>query len=195
MKINERSSEKHELRRSVKASLRALSAQRRKEDSARIVDRLMGSLGAISEGGLVLTYAAMPSEVNVWEIIQKCPHLRYALPRVLGEGEMLECREFANAEQDLCEGTYGIREPDPDKCPLVSLAEIKAIILPGLAFDKQGGRLGKGGGYYDRLLEAAHPEALRVGVCFECQLTPLVPTEAHDQRASLIITPSGSWEC
>jgi 5-formyltetrahydrofolate cyclo-ligase len=70
----------------------------------------------------------------------------------------------------------------------VDPAVVDAAVLPGVAFDPRGGRLGAGGGHYDRLLARLPTETTRIGVGFACQLVPHVPTEPHDQRVEVVVT-------
>lgn len=84
-------------------------------------------------------------------------------------------------------GPFGLKEPDTETWERVSPSLIDMAIVPGLAFDKAGGRLGRGRGFYDRLL--AHPgfRGIKIGLCWEWQLLPLVPCEASDARMNQVI--------
>ena len=102
--------------------------------------------------------------------------------------------------EELEPGTWGILEPSRavrhEHCEqLVSPGTLDLIVVPGLAFDRSGGRLGYGKGYYDRLLAEARPDALRVGLCFDCQLIDEVPSAAHDQRMDYLVTETGVVAC
>jgi 5-formyltetrahydrofolate cyclo-ligase len=91
---------------------------------------------------------------------------------------------------DLLPGKWGIREPRAD-APLVTLSDIDFALVPGVAFDLEGNRLGYGKGYYDRLL-AKRPASLTVAaVAFDCQVVDAVPVEPHDAKIDILITPSG----
>ena len=111
---------------------------------------------------------------------------RIALPRVCG-GELIfhwvVCRE------DLQPGKFGILEPAADAAE--ARKEFHLILVPGLAFDLRGGRLGRGKGYYDRFL--AGSRGLRMGICFEDQIVDNVPSEAHDLRMDFVVTPSAIY--
>jgi len=93
-----------------------------------------------------------------------------------------------NPEQDLRPGYCAIPEPDPDRAIPVSPEKINIAVLPGSVFDLYGGRLGYGGGYYDRFLVNDAPQALRIGFAFEQQLVDRVPLEPHDQPLDILIT-------
>lgn len=105
----------------------------------------------------------------------------------------------------LLSGAYGIMEPDPARCPALPESYTpELIIVPGLAFDKQGGRLGYGGGYYDRF--AAHQEQLRrqnssrmkttwLGTGYAAQVVEDVPMQSHDQRMDALLTENGIHCC
>ena len=85
-------------------------------------------------------------------------------------------------------GPLGLREPDPIRCPRISVGELDCVFVPGLAFDQQGYRLGRGGGFYDSFLSEAHPTLPRIGLMFSLQEVPLVPREDHDQALKACIT-------
>jgi len=92
-----------------------------------------------------------------------------------------------NPDLELVPGAFGILEPSPT-LPVVDLAKIDVFLCPGLAFDSHGGRLGRGRGYYDRLLARARPDAYKIGVCFPHQLVPETFTEPHDIHMDLVIS-------
>jgi 5-formyltetrahydrofolate cyclo-ligase len=85
-------------------------------------------------------------------------------------------------------GMWGIPEPDPARAPTVAPAEVEFVLVPGVAFDPRGGRLGYGGGYYDRLLTAVATDTPRVAAAFEVQMVDEVPMAPGDQRVDRVIT-------
>ncbi|MBR5713969.1 MAG: 5-formyltetrahydrofolate cyclo-ligase, partial [Clostridia bacterium] len=82
---------------------------------------------------------------------------------------------------------YGILEPNEETAQEIGAQELDAILLPAIGFDRNGHRLGQGGGYYDRLL--AKTDCLRIAVGFNCQLVESVPVEDTDQRVDIVVTP------
>jgi 5-formyltetrahydrofolate cyclo-ligase len=84
-------------------------------------------------------------------------------------------------------GRWGLREPH-DRATLVTIEEVEAFVVPGVAFDKGGGRIGWGKGHYDATLAVARANSVRVGLAFECQMLASVPRESHDQPLDAIVT-------
>jgi len=135
---------------------------------------------------LLCAYAALDSEPDVltpWPQ-EKC----ILLPKVVGS-------DLALLEVDgpdmLQRGAFGILEPGGGCVEHPPKADV--ILVPGLAFDRRGSRLGRGRGYYDRLLEKF--EGTRVGVCFEGQVVESVPAEPHDIPMNFLLTPGGLIAC
>ena len=102
------------------------------------------------------------------------------------------------AVDELAPGHFGILEPRPELRTLagkrVSAAAVDVVMVPGVAFDRRGGRLGYGKGYYDRLLRRAPPSVVAVGVAFRCQVFPEVPMMDHDAFLDRIITDEAVYE-
>jgi 5-formyltetrahydrofolate cyclo-ligase len=93
-----------------------------------------------------------------------------------------------NFEKELVPGPRGVLEPDASRCKIVPLERIDIAVLPGLAFDEKGARLGSGKGYYDRLIPRLAITTRKVALTFEEQIVPQVPMEAHDKHVDIIIT-------
>jgi 5-formyltetrahydrofolate cyclo-ligase len=110
-----------------------------------------------------------------------------AAPRVHAASRMLEPCLVTDPDLDLAPGFGGISEPLPH-CAPVALAAIDWVLVPGVAFDASGFRIGYGGGYYDRLLPLLRPEARRVSGAFELQLVDRVPAATYDVRVDAIVT-------
>lgn len=111
---------------------------------------------------------------------------RVCLPRML-PGHLMELPLYDPAAP-MKEVAFGIREPD-ESAPLVPKDEVDLVLVPAVCYDKQGYRLGFGGGYYDRWLE--HFTGFRVGLCRQAILQDKVPTEPHDSRVDVLITETG----
>jgi 5-formyltetrahydrofolate cyclo-ligase len=134
----------------------------------------------------VAAYCSLPTEPHV---LTPWPERKTVLlPRI--EGDRLELHEVSGPE-DLVEGKFGIAEPRADT-PRAG-AEADFILVPGLAFDPQGGRLGRGGGFYDRFL--AGFRGVKVGVCFAELVVDEIPMEAHDIRMDFVATSEGIICC
>lgn len=168
--------EKIELRR----RMRALSRERSDEGFSGALEVLEARPEFVS-AHTVLIYMSLPDEVPTEEFIRKWSSVkRIVLPVV--KGSELELREYDLSK--LTPGAFGILEPAED-CALVDPSEIDFAILPGMAFDRSGGRLGRGKGYYDRLLPSLRcPKA---GLCQPWRIVPGVPSEPWDARVDFVI--------
>lgn len=140
----------------------------------------------------VLTYLPFRSEVDVLPFVKWCWRQNYqvVVPKVSVQDKTMSLHIISGLHETSL-GAYGIREPRAD-LPIVHASQLDMIVMPGLAFDAAGRRLGYGGGYYDRLLAQAAEEAaalpLLVAPCFALQVVDVVPTEAHDFRVDLLVT-------
>ena len=131
----------------------------------------------------------MPKELDVWPLLDQAIRAgkRVYLPRFVKERNCYEASEILDLTRDLKPGNLGIREPN-ERCMLLRSGRVDLILVPGLAFDLEGHRLGRGKGYYDRLL--AKLEGTTCGVAFDEQMMQQIPVEAHDVRLNFIITPT-----
>lgn len=136
----------------------------------------------------VLLYASLPDEVPTLHTIASLP-CRCVLPCVVDDVH-LQLRQYTGPSDLVVSGRFHI--PEPTGPLFTDYASIDLAFIPGMAFDRQGHRLGRGKGYYDRLL--AHPAFAhipKVGVCYDFQLLPSIPVEAHDcLMDQLIVIPT-----
>jgi 5-formyltetrahydrofolate cyclo-ligase len=139
---------------------------------------------------VIAVYSPLPGEPDLGSLIipEKQTGKSLLFPRCLPETQALELRHVAHTGA-LHPGPFSLAEPDPQQCPLLASHAVPDLILvPGQAFDRQGGRLGRGLGYYDRLLSSLPVTVCRLGVFFSWQEVVRVPREAHDQLLQGIIT-------
>ena len=174
------------VRRAALARRDALAAAVRARLSRRIARRV-AALPEFRRAATVMAYAAFRSEVDTAPLIAAAlaKKKRVLLPCTVVEGRTLEPREFT-AGALLVAGAYDIPEPPPD-APRADAADIDLVIVPGACFDEAGNRLGYGGGYYDRFLPRAS-RAATVGVAFEAQVVPAVPSAEHDVPLGAVVT-------
>lgn len=130
---------------------------------------------AFRAANTVLLYYSLPDEVDTHEFVRKWSRKKQILLPVV-VGEVLELRIYTGLE-DLATGSYGIEEPTGKL--FTNYASIDFIAIPGVAFDGKGNRLGRGKGYYDRLLPHI-PSAYKIGICFPFQIVEEVPAEPFD---------------
>jgi len=189
---------KTHLRREMRARLRALAPDTRAEASLRIC-RTAAHHPAFRPAKCIALFAPLPSEPDIHPLIEEAwaEGKRVALPFMLERRTRpeLNWHEIASWDDVIACGPMGLREPDPVRCPLVDPAEIDLVFVPGLAFDEEGHRLGRGGGYYDAFLGHAPAKLTCIGLMFAAQKVKRVPREAHDYALRAMITEDGlqSW--
>ncbi len=140
----------------------------------------------------VMAYAAMPGEANLGQVLRETLEQgkRLVLPRCEPDGTMTA--RLISDLKELVPGTMGISEPQED-APKVMPEEIDLVLVPGMAFDPLGGRLGRGKGYYDRFL-AEYP-GKSVGICYHGNLLEAVPMEGHDKTMDAVVTDQTIIQC
>ena len=185
--------EKKALRSKIIADRCKLTDNYRQRASNRMMT-VFCALPDFKEPRKVLCYASMADEVQIRPLMEKWLSLgvTVALPKITGNGQM-EAMSFTDFDS-LVEGEYGILTPDPEKGKIIPPEELDLIIVPGIAFDTRGERLGKGGGFYDAYLARA-TKAKRIALAFSCQLVAKIPMEAHDVLVHKIITEQGIYNC
>ena len=174
---------KKTLRRELLKRVGELQARRPELDEA--LSSRLHRLPELPDSGSILAFAPLPSEPQIDGVVDSWvdSQRRVLLPKV-GEsaGEMVPV-VLDRLLEELQRDSLGIRTPEGPPWN----RKIDLILVPGCGFDVQRRRLGRGGGYYDRFL-ASQPDAITVGVCFECQLIDQLPTESHDQAVDFILT-------
>ena len=166
--------------------LRRALSEAEQDAAAQAVLGCLKALDVYTQARCVMAYAAARGELSLTPVLQELLDRGcvLALPRCEAPGVMT-ARRVESLDQ-LITGAYGLAEPSP-ACDILDPASLDLILVPGTAFDRAGGRVGQGGGYYDRFLPRAR--ALRVGICHSFALQSSVPMSAHDQRMDMIITP------
>lgn len=157
----------------------------------RISERVITLLSESSRHSEQLLFGYVPfrSEVDIRGVFEWCWRQRIglAVPRVIA-GQRLAWHRLTSFDQ-LISGAYGIMEPDPTVCELIKdYTSVRHILIPGVGFDAQGGRMGYGGGYYDRFLSQLPDEACKIAVAFDDQVVEGIPLDRHDYHMDQIIT-------
>jgi 5-formyltetrahydrofolate cyclo-ligase len=180
---------KFQLRRSIRERLKSVPGSHLQDWSADVARCLQEKEGLWQAPGLVALFGGLRDEPDLisyflpWVRTQGWRTILFAIE----ETELLPYEVTCSA--DLERGALGAWEPVRRAQHAVSVAELSVILVPGLAFDETDGvRLGRGGGYYDRLLANPAVVARRIGVAFETQVVPTVPREAHDSRVHELVT-------
>jgi 5-formyltetrahydrofolate cyclo-ligase len=140
--------------------------------------------------GTVSAFLAMPDEVDLSPLFTRLPGWRWVLPRVEDDGTMT----FRDRDLPREHHRLGIEQPIGTG-PLVPLHEIDVFLTPGLAFDRSGGRLGRGGGFYDRALTRKRTDALAVGVTVRRRVVDAVPLTPNDRKVDFLATEDGVIPC
>ncbi len=179
---------KNELRRLIRLQKRQLLPETRDILSINALSTLE-NLPAFREATIVVLYHSLDDEVDTHEFIRKWSPSKHILLPVI-RGENLELCLYKDIHH-LQTGSFGVQEPIGEV--FTDYSAIDCAVIPGMAFDKRGNRLGRGKGYYDRLL--SHLPAFKIGICFPFQLIEEVPTNEWDIRMDLVITGINEKRC
>jgi 5-formyltetrahydrofolate cyclo-ligase len=173
------------------------NAQPDKDEVSKLICQKLVELPAYKAAKVVMYYVDVRSEVRTRHYLpQALTHDKKIVVPYCVEDE-LELFDLKSMDE-LAIGMYRILEPKPELRGLpekkVDVRDLDLIIVPGVAFDRDGGRMGHGFGYYDKLLQNARPDTPLVALAFECQLFDEIPTEAHDVFMDLLITEKAVYQ-
>ncbi|MBN1968034.1 MAG: 5-formyltetrahydrofolate cyclo-ligase [Candidatus Delongbacteria bacterium] len=176
---------KKEIRRIIRAKKKEIDSSKRDVLSESLLDILKNNpLYQISKN--IFIFWSMDDEIDTRKFIVDNAHAKnFYLPAIVGENE-LELRLFKGMD-DLKPGMeFNILEPVGKK--LDDLALVDLAIIPGIAFDRERGRMGRGRGFYDRILKSLSNDCKKIGICYSLQIVDHVPMDEHDVYMDLIIT-------
>ena len=179
--------EKRDLRDHYKAVREGMETQEVTSASQALCLRLAG-WSALKAAKTILSYIAFRNEVDLGVLLTLLPDVHWVAPRVEGERLVLHTYD----PERLIRHRFGMLEPAAD-LPVVAPDSLDVVLVPGLAFDRHGGRLGFGGGFYDRLLRTTR--ALRVGVTYDRCLADRMPMQDYDQWMDWVVTPTQLIRC
>jgi len=177
---------KTDLRQKIRTQLEKISPAVRAVESIDLCGRLKAQ---IPSAHTILFFAPLPDELDIWPVLELSLALgtNCALPFFDTEKKIYGARLLKNLATNIVVGKFDVREPAAT-CEEIPLNQFDLVLVPGIAFDLSGHRLGRGQGFYDRIL--AEASGIKCGVGYDFQLLETIPTEPHDARVDFIFTPS-----
>jgi 5-formyltetrahydrofolate cyclo-ligase len=174
------------LRKMARAQLEKISPAVRAVESIELCERLKTQMPGAST---ILFFAPLPKELDIWPVLELSLALgtNCALPFFDVEKKTYGAKIIEKLGTDIVPGKFGVREP-ASTCAEIYLNQFDLVLVPGLAFDLSGNRLGRGQGFYDRLL--AKTSGVKCGVGYDFQLLKKIPAEPHDAKVDFILTPT-----
>jgi 5-formyltetrahydrofolate cyclo-ligase len=179
---------KDALRRKMRAASQNAAPEKRTADS-KMLRALLKRQTFWQNAASVLFFAPLPDEVDIWPLLEEAitGEKIAALPRFDPQSQSYSAARVRNLRSEILPGQFGIREPSA-ACVEISLHNLDLILAPAIAFDPRGHRLGRGRGFYDRLL--AGVRGIKCGVAFDEQIVEDVPVGKLDVRMDFILTPT-----
>jgi 5-formyltetrahydrofolate cyclo-ligase len=180
--------QKSELRSKIRATLKDIFPPARTAASKRLCVKLKEQ-SFFQTAASVLFFAPLPAEVDLWPLLEEslAAGKIVALPRFDSASQSYIACRVQNLQDEIISGQFSIREAHKN-CVEIPSREIDLVLVPGIAFDLHGRRLGRGKGFYDRLL--AEIRGVKCGAAFDEQIAEKIPVEPHDIRMDFILTPT-----
>lgn len=191
--------QKKTIRKSIIAKRNNLSPDYISSSSKKITTTLL-SLDAFKNAKTIMCYVSFGTEVDTKKIIEECfkqgkSILIPIIMRNVNGTSYMEASELHNFKEDLTPGTMNILEPKESSIRIIDPEIIDLIIIPGLAFDKYGNRLGYGAGYFDYFLQRLKGDCKQIAITFSFQIVEFIPIEEHDKPIPQILTERGLNQC
>jgi 5-formyltetrahydrofolate cyclo-ligase len=174
------------LRSMIRDRLEKISPAVRAVESMELCERLKTQM---QSAHTILFFAPLLDELDIWPVLELSLALgtTCALPFFDAEKKIYGAKEIKKLATDIVTGKFSAREPAAN-CTEIPLDRFDLVLVPGVAFDLSGNRLGRGQGFYDRLLEKV--SGIKCGVSHNFQLLEKIPTEPHDAKVDFILTPA-----
>lgn len=185
---------KHTIRKRIKALLREMPLDASSSKSLAIAHRV-SHLDAFRSARTVLLYLPIPGEVDVFPIAQAAWRARKKVlaPTVCDHCRTMRAILCCPLNEDMFHPHHGLRQPNRDLGEL-TVDQIDLVIVPAIAFDPQGNRLGRGGGFYDRFLARPDVRAGTIGVAFDEQIVPDLPVHENDRPVDVVVTDKNTYK-
>jgi len=168
------------LRQEIKERVSSLSPNERKEREKRILEQLENNL-FFRQAKSVLLFWSLPDEIDTHSFVKKWARQKQLFLPVIQDGKMY-IKPYTD-EKDMAEGSFKILEPQT--LLFGDINQIDVFVIPAVAFDKQNNRLGRGKGFYDKLLCLV--SAYKIGIAYPEQIVDVIPTEKHDIKMDIIL--------
>ncbi|TET13393.1 5-formyltetrahydrofolate cyclo-ligase [Candidatus Aerophobetes bacterium] len=167
------------------------------------IEKELFSLPEFQRAKTVMFYVSFRSEVETEKMIRNALKLKKKIVIPVVHGEKIVVSEIKNLKKELTKGSFGIKEPKKEFRRRVNQKEIDLVVVPGVVFDKRGGRLGYGRGYYDRFLRSKSirsrmsrsRQCALIGLAFDLQIARKIPLVKGDMKVDKIVTESGIVDC
>ncbi len=167
------------------------------------IEKELFSLPEFQRAKTVMFYVSFRSEVETEKMTRNALKLKKKIVIPVVHGEKIVVSEIKNLKKELTKGSFGIKEPKKEFRRRVNQKEIDLVVVPGVVFDKRGGRLGYGRGYYDRFLRSKSirsrmsrsRQCALIGLAFDLQIARKIPLVEEDMKVDKIVTESGIVDC
>lgn len=178
--------------REIALGLRAALTMEERVLKSRKIHSFITELSKFQESKTIMSFLNFGDEVDTTPLAESILESgkRLILPRCASHGVLIPA-EIHDLKEDIEPGRWGIREPKKEGIIPVDPEGIDLVIVPGAAFDRQGNRLGYGGGFYDRFFTRLRPETPKIALAFACQILPEIPLEPYDLKVDALATEEG----
>lgn len=178
---------KHRLRKEIRAVLAEMTPEAACDKSSLACEKLV-ALEEFHDASVVMVYLDIPNEVDVAHVVHAAWREDKAVlvPKVIWDHKHMKAVEIYSLKSGLVETPQGLREPPEGKS--WPIERIDFIVVPALAYDFSGNRLGRGGGFYDRFLGSEKLRAVTCGIAFAEQVVADLPTHSHDRPVDILVT-------
>lgn len=180
---------KSRIRKEIKEKLNKQNDTQRLRKS-KLIQKKLFQLAEFKRAEFVMFYVADENEVQTHSMIAEAQKIgkKILVPKILMREKRIIASVLENIEEELSPGPYGIKQPKSKYTREIPSEKIDLAVVPGLAFDKAGHRLGRGGGYYDKFLAGLPEDAARIGLAFDFQLLDDLPFLSHDISVTKVIS-------
>lgn len=185
---------KTQLRRDALTRRDTLDAAFVKDSGLKTAEIFLNSrFSDIPEASSIMLYSSFRNEADTWNLINHFHEKNMEIVLPVTSGPIILPYVY-DGPDSLKKDRFGIPSPDETKCTTADISKIHTIIVPGVAFTKDGNRLGFGKGYYDRFLPQI-PDAVKIALCYDFQITEFIPTEPTDVPVDYLLTEKGIIDC
>ena len=188
--MDKKENENNSIRKRISDLLRNQKEDDRLKKS-RVIQEKLFALPEFQRAKVILFYASFKGDVETFKMMEQAQQSgkQIALPRITQDKNNMIPSMVDNLNTDLNTGPYGIQQPKQESARDVALKDLDLVIVPGVAFDKDNNRLGRGAGYYDRFLRNCSAGTPTVGLAFDFQIVDRLPhQQEHDMPVALVIT-------